>query len=776
MYKENDQFEVRLKIKKVIFKKEDSFFKILKVTVQKQKNNSGGREYLSSTETLLAELPIANVGDMFEADVVIKRSKHGYNLELEGQIREVMPADRNELIAYLTRKLKGVGKKSAKNIVKEFGMDAIMTIRENGVRSLIKIGFTEKKANSIFEQVEQQYVFSELSTLLLTNNIPLSVAVAIYEKLGNESLIQIGKSPYTISRFVDEVPFFYVDILGYALGKKVNDQRRIEASVLEFIQRNTMENGDVYTPLNAIYSGYHDYLDYEGDFLEHENATITIEDIDVALKILVEEEALIIEDDERGNKNVYLTSFARIENKVVNNVERLFTSNLPALVSREKSQLFIEKIEKEGFLLSSQQKKAVVEVLQNKISILTGGPGTGKTYTTNMIVNALKHNNPNAKVALLAPTGKAAQRLSELTNMEAMTIHRKLKIFDNTEADEHEVVEEDFIVVDESSMIDIVLFNKLMNNLGENTRLLLVGDVEQLPSIGAGLVLKDLIESECIPMVELTEVFRQTQDSQIITNAHKIIQGEGKGQEEGIVIDNKKGDMYWIEQDDAKRVKDLMLLSMKKQIEQYNHKVEEVVILSPMRKHELGTIALNMEVQKMVNPPSQEKNEITVEKDESITYREGDRVIHLVNNAEKNITNGETGTIMFIGTEVIENELTGSIQSQTVVEVEYERDKIVKYSESELDDIELAYAMSIHKSQGSEFEVVIMPVHQSHQIMLQRNLIYTGVTRAKEKLVMIGQTHALNYAIDNTNNLNRHTKLKEKLKEAMQDISEHVPF
>src|SRR5699024_913477 len=193
-------------------------------------------------------------------------------------------------------------------------------------------------------------------------------------------------------------------------------------------------------------------------------------------------------------------------------------------------------------------------------------------------------------------------------------------------------------------------------------------------------------------------------------------------------------------------------------------------------KHELGTIALNMEVQKMVNPPSQEKNEITVEQDESTSYREGDRVIHLVNNAEKNITNGETGTIMFIGTEVIENELTGSIQSQTVVEVEYERDKIVKYSESELDDIELAYAMSIHKSQGSEFEVVIMPVHQSHQIMLQRNLIYTGVTRAKEKLVMIGQTHALNYAIDNTNNLNRHTKLKEKLKEAMQDISEHVPF
>lgn len=767
MYKENDQFTVKIKIKKVIFKKEGSFYKVLQVAVQKQQNNSAGRDYLSSTETLCANLPIANVGDTFDVDIVLKKGKYGYQMQLIGEIREVMPADKKELIDYLKRKLKGVGKKSAEKIVKAFGMDAIITIIERGSESLIDLGFTEQKASSIFEQIQQQHTFSQLSELLLTHHIPMSVVVAVYEMLGAESLPQILKSPYTLSRLVDKVPFFYADTLGYALGKKATDQRRIEASVLEFVQKKTLNNGDVYTPLKAIYEGYLDYLDYEGNFLEQENALITIEDIDTALTILVEENALIIEEDAEGNENIYLTTFAKIENKVVENVKKLMNKQLATLVNENDSLKFIAQMERENYQLSEQQKRAVVEVLQNNMSVLTGGPGTGKTYATNMIVNALKHYNPDAKISLLAPTGRAAQRLSELTNMEAMTIHRKLKIFDNAEVDEHEIVEEDFVVVDESSMVDIVLFNKLMNNLGENTRLLLVGDVEQLPSIGAGLILKDLIDSQRITVIELTEIFRQAQDSQIITNAHKLIKGDKKGQDE-IEIDNTKGDMYWIEQDDAQRVKDLMLLSVKKQVQDYKHRIEDVMILSPMRINDLGTIALNKEVQQMVNPPARNKKEITIEKDDLITYREGDRVIHLTNNAEKNITNGEVGTITFIGAEVVENELTGSMKSQSIIKVEYQHGKTIKYTEGELEDIELAYAMSIHKSQGSEFEVVIMPVHQSHQVMLQRNLIYTGWTRAKEKLILVGQTHALNYAIDNVENLSRHTKLKEKLQKSLE--------
>lgn len=767
MYTENEQFTVKVKIKKVLYKKEGTFYKVLQVAVQKQQNNSGGRDYLSSIETLCANLPIADVGDTFEADIVLKKGKHGYQMQLIGEIREVMPADKKELIDYLMRKLKGVGEKSAKKIVEAFGMDAIITIIEKGIESLIGLGFTEKKASIIFKQIQQQHIFSQLSELLFSHHIPISVAVAVYEKMGSESMSQIRNSPYSISRYVEEVPFFYADILGYALGKQVNDLKRIEASVLEFVQKKTLNNGDVYTPLKVIYEGYLDYLDYEGNFLKQENAQITREDIDSALKILVEENALIIEEDEKGDKNVYLTPFAKMENKIVQNVNKLLEVNLPALVSVKDSQTFIESVEKEDFSLSFQQKRAVIDVLQNNISVLTGGPGTGKTFTTNMIVNALKYNNPEAKISLLAPTGKAAQRLSELTNMEAMTIHRKLKIFDNTDADEYETVEDDFVVVDESSMVDIVLFHKLMNNLGENTRLLLVGDIAQLPSIGAGLVLQDLIDSQRIPVIELTEVFRQAQDSQIITNAHKLIKGSKK-QQEGIEIDNTKGDMYWIEQYDAQRVKDLMLLSVKKQVEDYNHNIKDVVILSPMRKHEMGVVSLNKEVQQMVNPPSQNKEEITIEKDEIITYREGDRVIHLTNDAEKNITNGEVGTIRFIGVEVIENEFLGSMKSESIVKVEYEHGKVIKYKESELDDIELAYAMSIHKSQGSEFEVVVMPVHQSHQVMLQRNLIYTGWTRAKEKLILVGQTDALNYAIDNVDNLSRHTKLKEKLQKPLK--------
>lgn len=774
MYKENDQFTVKAKIKKVLFKKEDTFYKVLQIAIQEQQNNNGGRDYLSSTETLCVNLPIAEIGDTFEADVILKKGKYGYNLQLVGEIREVMPADKKQLIDYLTRKVKGVGKKSAEKIVEKYSMDTIRTITEKGVSSLVKVGFTEKKANDIYEQILQQHTFSQLSELFFSHHIPMSVTMAVYDKLGNESLSQIRKSPYAISRYVEKVPFFYADILGYGLGYKADDSWRIEASVLEFIQKKTMDNGDVYTPLKVIYEGYHDYLNYEGNFLEQENTLITIEDIDTALKNLVEENALIIEEDEEGNENVYLAPFAKIENKVVQNVKKLLEADLPALVEEKDSQAYIDKIERKNFALSFQQKRAVVEVLQNNLTVLTGGPGTGKTYTINMIVNALKRYKPDVKISLLAPTGRAAQRLSELTDMEAMTIHRKLKIFDNIEADELETVEEDFVVVDESSMVDIMLFNKLMNNLGENTRLLLVGDVEQLPSIGAGLVLKDLIDSQRITVIELTEIFRQAQDSQIITNAHKLIKGDKKGQDEGIEIDNTKGDMYWIEQDDAQRVKDLMLLSVKKQVQDYKHRIEDVMILSPMRINDLGTIALNKEVQQMVNPPAREKKELTIEKDESITYREGDRVIHLTNNVEKGITNGETGTIKFIGAEVVENEWTGSMKGQNIVEVIYERGKTIKYTENELDDIELAYAMSIHKSQGSEFEVVIMPVHQSHNNMLQRNLVYTGWTRAKKKLILVGQTHALNYAIDNTDNLNRHTKLKEKLQEVVQEVVQEV--
>lgn len=767
MHKTNETFDVRVKIKKVTFSSKDNFFKLLKVGILNQNNTSGGEEFLDASETLAADLPIASVGDVFECSIkVTYTEKYGYRLDMIGQPREVAPANESEMSKYLSRKLKGVGKKSADKLVDAFGMDVIRTIEQRGVDALTGIGFSNLKATAIVNQIEGQHAFSRLNEFLFTFNIPVAVTIAVYETLGMEALNEIRKNPYTICRNVKIVPFFYADVVAQETGRRVTDEHRIDSAILEYIQRRVDNRGDVFVLRDEVMTELHDYLDYEGDFLEEDNLKVTIKHIDDSLFRLKQDEDIVIEKDDEGNDNIYLTPFAKIENNIVKNVNRLIDKQLPLVGNPETINSYLNDVEASSFPLATKQREAIEQALTNNMMILTGGPGTGKTHTTNMIVNTLMHVNPNAQVALLAPTGKASKRLSELTKMDAMTIHRKLKIYDDTDADEYETIEEDFVVVDETSMVDAVIFNKLMNNLGDNTRLLLVGDVEQLPSIGAGLILNDLIESGRIPVVQLTEVFRQAQDSQIITNAHKLIKGMKKDEEDGLTIDNTKGDMYWMERTNEEDIRDLILYSVKTQIEKYGHKLEDIVVLSPMRKRELGTIRLNSDLQAMLNPPCKGKEEITTEREEPVTFRKGDRVIHLTNNLEKGVTNGEMGTITGIYSELTTNEYTGATTNQDIVEVDYAADKSVKYTAKELDEIELAYAMTIHKSQGSEFPVVVMPIHHSHANMLQRNLIYTAWTRAKSKLILAGETAALNMSIDNTDNLNRHTRLCEKLKDS----------
>ena len=763
MYKTNDKFDVRLKVKKILFKSDENFFKIMKVSVQKQENKTNKKDlYLSNDETLNAEIPLVNVGDVFEATVVVTRSnKYGYSLKMIGKPREITPSDDSEMIKYLTRKLKGVGKKTATLLVKELGLDVINIINNDGEDRLIGLGIPETKAQSIAIQVMEHKSFDELTTFLNSFNIPMSVAILIYEKLGFEVLTKIKENPYIIDRETKDVPFFYSDIIAQELGKNPNDVRRLESAVMEYLTRRNEGKGDIFVLKSEIMKDIVPYMNYWGDFLEEENESIQTSMIENAIENLIKDHDLTVELDDDENQNVYLTPFAKIENNIVKNVYKLIDKKLSPLVSELDSKNYIHSVEQKGFSLSNKQREAIISSLSNNMTILTGGPGTGKTYTTNMIVNTLKNNNPKAEISLLAPTGKASKRLSELTKMDAMTIHRKLKVFDHTEDDEHEVIEEDLVVVDETSMVDAVMFNKLMNNLGENTRLLLVGDVEQLPSIGAGLILKDLIDSAVIPVIQLTEVFRQAQDSQIISNAHKLIKGIKK--DNGIEIDNNKGDMYWVEEDKEEKIRELLIKSVKTQMTKYNHKIEDIVVLSPMRKRGLGTNLLNKELQKLINPKSENKSEIEVEKDEVMIYRENDRVIHLTNDIDKGITNGEVGTIKRIYHEIIEDDVLGSKRSEEFVEVEYDEEKTIKYRVNELDQIELAYAMSIHKSQGSEFDVVIMPVDNTHLNMLQRNLIYTGMTRAKKKLIVIGQTDTLNSGIGNIKNLERHTRLKEKL-------------
>ena len=355
-----------------------------------------------------------------------------------------------------------------------------------------------------------------------------------------------------------------------------------------------------------------------------------------------------------------------------------------------------------------------------------------------------------------------------------MTIHRKLKLAGYGSGEGIEKITEDFVIVDEVSMVDAELFNFLIQNLGENTRLLLVGDVDQLPSIGAGLILRDLIETHCIAVTKLTQIFRQAQNSQIVMNAHKLMNGRTTADKGGITFDKSKKDMYFIKQSDENNVKRLIVEAVRKQVEVYHRNLDDLCVLSPMRVGGLGTIELNKQIQKIMNPPAKGKMELTIKKEETIIYREGDRVMQLVNDSDKDVTNGEIGTIERIYTDLIQQE-NGTVRSVQMVDVLFKDslmgERTLSYEEGDLSDIELAYAISIHKSQGSEFAIVIMPVFHTQRNMLQRNLIYTAWTRAKEMLINIGELDSLNEGIKNIQNLDRISLLKEKIQAKLPQVA-----
>lgn len=777
MYYENDQFNLVIKVKEILYSDSATFFRIVRANVLESNALNGAKSQLKNEEVLHLTIPLLDEGDVLKTTIKVVRSdRYGYYLSVNGDYEITEPQNEKELESFLVRKIKGCGIKTAKKLIDAYGMD-VMTAVQNDEEAFTKIGMSKARGEKLRDNLALYQSFDKLSSFLFTMNLPISVAVAIYDKLGADSLNQIQQNPYMITS-LDYVTFRHADIIAHALKKDPLSLNRIRAGILSFIE-SRMNEGDLCVPEADIYKDLQLFMTRNGNYQSYDNDRISEALIKHAIAELVKLQNVKKEANKNGDIFVYLKKYQAIENRIVTSLKEMLEGfRLPIALTHEIEEAIQEMenggdlteddriVGKKAMTLAPMQRQAVFTAIENSFSVLTGGPGTGKTHTVNTIVQTLKRLKPNIKIALLAPTGKAAKRMSEMTKMPAMTIHRKMNLSGFGSENGIQNIEEDFLIVDEASMVDAELFSLLISHIGENTRVLIVGDVDQLPSIGPGLILKDLIQSKRVPVTMLTEVFRQAQGSQIVMNAHKLIQGKRTVDEEGITIDHNKGDMYFIKSVDTDHLRHLIIKSIERQMVGHNRDIADICVLSPMRVGGLGTILLNEEIQASVNPPSRKKKELVINKDRKVTFREGDRVINLVNNPDKEVMNGETGFVSSIHEVVRENE-SGRTATYMAVEVTFpdafEGDKVVEYTEVELDEIELAYAISIHKSQGSEFPVVITPVHRSQARMLSRNLIYTAWTRSKDVLVIVGDEKELDRGIERVDGRNRISLLKEKL-------------
>jgi len=781
-YNENSQFKVEFKIKKILFSDPETFFKVAKVGIVSQKPIGGHKSSLNVDETAQFVIPLIDEGDIITSTVtVIKSDAYGYSLKVGEDYEVTEPQNQKEMVKFIKRKIKGVGVKTAQKMVDYFGMDIIELAQNEG--TLENIGIKGAKAERIRNELAIHRSFDQLSSFLYTMNLPIGLAITIYNKLGSDSLNQIQKNPYIITDF-DRVSFKQADVIAFSLRKDPLSIQRIESAITSMIEWYSNQ-GDICINESLVYKYIQRFLKHFGGYQSYENDKVSHELIEHALKNLLKSRKVINETDKNNDTFLYLKHWYQIEENIVRKLIDIIHDFRIPLIQKSDIEKSLKELSSESrlseedklmgkkpMMLADTQREAVYMALTNNISILTGGPGTGKTHTVNTIVNVLKEVDPTKKISLLAPTGKASKRMSEMTKMSAMTIHRKLKLSGYGSSEGIQKIEDDFVIIDEFSMVDAELANTLLSNLGENTHVLFVGDVNQLPSIGPGLVLKDFIESGKIPVTELTEVFRQAQDSQIVMNAHKIMQGKRTIDKDGLVFDHKKGDMYFIEAHEVEHVKGLIMKSIERQMTAYHRPIADICVLSPMRVGSLGINELNQEIQERFNPASDKKSECQHRNKNNILFRENDRVINLVNNLDKDVMNGETGYVSSIFTRMDEKE-DGSKDTIEVIEVtfpdELEGDKVIEYTPGEKEDIELAYAISIHKSQGSEFPVVITPIHYSQSKMLSRNLIYTGWTRAKDVLIAIGDKKDLDRGIEKIEGVNRVSLLKEKIIRASEN-------
>lgn len=636
---------------------------------------------------------------------------------------EVMPATIYGIEKYLGSGLiKGIGPVYAKAIVNRFGLETIDVI-ENDIERLLEVPrLGRKRMEKIRESWEKQKDIKEVMVFLQGYGVSTAFAAKIYRKYEKDSIAKVKENPYQLADDIWGIGFKTADGIASKMGYEKNDPRRCRSGIL-YTLNELAEEGHVYAEPEQL-------VDAAVKLLEADESPVR-----QALASMIEANDVVLD-----NEVIYLPPFYHAENGSAKRLQSLLsdTSLFNADIAAEPKAEYGAK--PGGIVYDDVQQAAIQKALDSKVMVLTGGPGTGKTTTTQGIIEAFKARHMS--ILLAAPTGRAAKRMTEATGMEAKTIHRLLEYnpMDGYKRNDENPLDGDALIVDECSMIDILLFYNLMKAIPSNMRLILVGDIDQLPSVGAGNVLRDIIDSQQIPVVRLTRIFRQAQSSRIVMNAHAINAGQFPNIKNGLDTD-----FFFINQEDADEIVKLIIGLVRDRLPKtYGYPSKEVQVLTPMQRGTVGAGNLNIELQNALNPTG-----LSLARG-GYTFRQGDKVMQIRNNYDKNVFNGDIGYITAVDT----TERTLSITFDN---------RVVEYDITELDEIVLAYAVTIHKSQGSEFPVVVMPVTMKHFVMLQRNLIYTGITRAKKICVLVGTTKALTYAIRNNTVSKRNTKLKERL-------------
>lgn len=668
----------------------------------------------------------------------------------------VAPTDRAGMERYLgSGAIRGVGEALAARIVKKFGDDTFQIIEEEPERLAEVKGISERKAQEIAVQMEEKKDLREALVYLQQYGISNTLAVKIYNTYGMEMYSVMRENPYRLAEDVSGVGFRIADEIAGRIGIHTDSDYRIRSGILYTLLQAVGE-GHCFLPLELLLRRASELLG-----VSEENIRPQVDNLIMDRKLVAKGDAVFAA--------AYYYAELNCANMLRNlNIPMLESENLPAqdMAIRKRLERMAENLSME---LDELQLKAVEESIKNGLFILSGGPGTGKTTTINMIIRYFESEGMD--IFLAAPTGRAAKRMTEATGFEAKTIHRLLELNSalsdddtrraNFERNQENPLEADVVIIDEMSMVDIQLFQALLKAILPGTRLILVGDVDQLPSVGPGQVLRDLMNSEAFPMVTLEKIFRQAGESDIVVNAHRINKGEQ------IALDNKSRDFFLLERNDVNVIYKHMIQLIREMLPKYvNATPFDIQVLTPMRKGSLGCETLNGILQRYLNPADPHKKEHSYG---NTVFREGDKVMQIKNNYQleweivgrynipidkgMGVFNGDMGRVLEIN------------ETMSTLLVEFDDGRRVNYPFSGLEELELSYAITIHKSQGSEYPAVILPLLGGPRMLFNRNLLYTGITRARNCVTILGSSETVRNMIDNVSENRRYTALESRIRE-----------
>ena len=677
---------------------------------------------------------------------------YGEQLQVE-QYELLAPEDETAMERYLgSGAIKGIGAAMAARIVRRFKGDTFRIIEEEPERLAEVKGISEKKAIEISAQMEEKKDLRQAMMFLTQYGISVPLAVKIYQQYGNRTYQVVEENPYRLADDISGIGFKIADEIASRIGIHTDSDYRIRSGLL-------------YVLLQATGEG-HTCLPKE-DLLHRASALLGVEEeqMETQLMNLCMDRKLVMKE-QNGKVMVWYGQYYYME---LNVAKMLHDLNLECEMEESQIVKKLSKVEKQASItLDEMQRKAVVEAVKNGVLVITGGPGTGKTTTINAIIRYFE--TEDMEILLAAPTGRAAKRMTEATGWEAVTIHRLLELSGvpsddrstaSFERNEENPLEADVIIIDEMSMVDIFLMNALLKAVSVGTRLILVGDINQLPSVGPGCVLKDIIRAGSCPVVQLTRIFRQASQSDIIVNAHKINRGEH------VILDNKSRDFFFLQRQDPNVILRVVLALVQEKMPRYvDARPTDIQVLTPMRKGSLGVENLNEMLQRYLNPPSSEKNEKETARGR---FREGDKVMQIKNNYQIEWeARNRYGIAIDKGTGIFNGDM-GIVQQidllAETMEVLFDDYRTVTYSFQMLEELELAYAVTIHKSQGSEYPAVVIPLLTGPRMLMNRNLLYTAVTRARSCVTLVGSPETFAQMIDNASEQTRYSGLYDRIRE-----------